>query len=315
MKKVLVFGAAGNIGLELIKYLLSEGKYEITAVDLRNRRSHHNLKKYRRRINIVYGDMNDHILIDNLVAEHDYIYLVAGVIPPLGDLKKSLLKEMEYNGIKNVLRGVKAYKPEAKIIYLSTTSLYGLQDKVTVKTKPDYSEFDYYIKNKLDCEALITKSAKNYVIYRIPVVLGNFKNDFPIYNVKANDDTTKFDVITSSDCAYGLVKTIDNYDKVNNHIYNMTGGKDCLINIKEYKYLLLSLYGISFRYLFTKLFVPKNFYLNQISDADKLEDILHFRSETITSYRIRIKRSKQYYHRRIARLLAIPFLPNIDKEV
>ena len=26
MKKVLIFGAAGNIGLELIKYLLSEGK-------------------------------------------------------------------------------------------------------------------------------------------------------------------------------------------------------------------------------------------------------------------------------------------------
>ena len=65
MKKVLIFGAAGNIGLELIKYLLSEGKYEITAVDLKNRRSYKSLKKYRRRINIIYGDMNDHLLIDN----------------------------------------------------------------------------------------------------------------------------------------------------------------------------------------------------------------------------------------------------------
>ena len=31
MKKVLVTGAAGAIGLSLIKYLLAEGKYEITA--------------------------------------------------------------------------------------------------------------------------------------------------------------------------------------------------------------------------------------------------------------------------------------------
>jgi nucleoside-diphosphate-sugar epimerase len=37
MKKVLVTGAAGTIGINVIKYLLSEGKYEITAVDLKNR--------------------------------------------------------------------------------------------------------------------------------------------------------------------------------------------------------------------------------------------------------------------------------------
>lgn len=312
MKKVLIFGAAGNIGLELIKYLLSEGKYEITAVDLKNRRSYKVLKKYRRRINIVYGDMNDRILIDNLVVNHDYVYLLAGVIPPLGDLKKSLLKEMEYNGIKNVLRGIKAYNPDSKVIYLSTTSLYGLQSKITVKTKPQYAEFDYYIKNKLDCEALIKKEVKNYVIYRIPVVLGNFINDYPIYNIKAN---TKFEVITNSDCAYGLVKTIDNYDKVNKHIYNMTGGSDCTLTLKEYHHLLLSLNGLTFRYLFTKFFVPKNFYSTMLDDSNELEDILHFRSETIESYRIKIKRSKHYYRRRVARLLALPFLPNIDKEV
>ena len=235
MKKVLIFGAAGNIGLELIKYLLSEGKYEITAVDLKNRRSYKSLKKYRRRINIIYGDMNDHLLIDNLVNNHDYIYLLAGVIPPLGDLKKTLLKEMEYNGIKNVLRGVKAYNSNAKIIYLSSTSIYGLQENVTVKTKPKYDEFDYYIKNKLDCENLIKKSAKNDVSYRIPAVLGNFINDYPIYNIKAN---TKFEVITNSDCAYGLVKTLDNYDKVNKHIYNMTGGTNCSLSLKEYNHLI-----------------------------------------------------------------------------
>ena len=37
MKKVLVTGAAGVIGQKVIKYLLSEGKYEITALDLRTK--------------------------------------------------------------------------------------------------------------------------------------------------------------------------------------------------------------------------------------------------------------------------------------
>jgi len=50
VKKVLVTGAAGIIGRKVIGYLLSEGKYEITALDLRNKSSQKVLKKYRRRI-------------------------------------------------------------------------------------------------------------------------------------------------------------------------------------------------------------------------------------------------------------------------
>ena len=36
MKKVLVTGAAGTIGIRTIKYLLSEGKYDVTALDIKN---------------------------------------------------------------------------------------------------------------------------------------------------------------------------------------------------------------------------------------------------------------------------------------
>ena len=57
MKKVLVTGAAGSIGIQVIKYLLAEGKYEITALDLRNKNVSKRLKKFRRRINILYGDV------------------------------------------------------------------------------------------------------------------------------------------------------------------------------------------------------------------------------------------------------------------
>ena len=72
MKKVLVTGAAGSIGLNVLKYLLSEGKYEITALDLKNKKSIKNLKKYQNRINVIYGDVNDEVLMHSLVKEHDY---------------------------------------------------------------------------------------------------------------------------------------------------------------------------------------------------------------------------------------------------
>ena len=79
MKKVLVTGASGIIGKCVIKYLLSEGKYEITIVDLKNHKSTQALRKYRKRVNIVYGDITDSILVDALVRDHDYIINLAGI--------------------------------------------------------------------------------------------------------------------------------------------------------------------------------------------------------------------------------------------
>ena len=48
MKKVLITGAAGTIGRNVIKYLLSEGKYEITALDIKTPRNKRYLNKYRK---------------------------------------------------------------------------------------------------------------------------------------------------------------------------------------------------------------------------------------------------------------------------
>jgi len=73
MKKVLVTGAAGCIGGLVLKYLLSEGKYEITALDVKNKKTINSFKKYKRRVNIIYGDINDSILTEALVKDHDYI--------------------------------------------------------------------------------------------------------------------------------------------------------------------------------------------------------------------------------------------------
>ena len=67
MKKVVIFGGAGSIGLSLIKYLLSEGKYEITVVDLKNKETIKRLKKYKKRVNIIYSDCFDRGLIDFLI--------------------------------------------------------------------------------------------------------------------------------------------------------------------------------------------------------------------------------------------------------
>ena len=129
MKKILVTGAAGSIGKKVIKFLLSEGKYEITALDLKNKSSYKALKKYNRRINVIYGDITDPILIDGLVKEHDYIIHLACIKPSISVLKEKISYEIDYKGSENIVRAITFYNPKCFLIFPSTTNVYGKKEK------------------------------------------------------------------------------------------------------------------------------------------------------------------------------------------
>jgi len=177
MKKVLVTGAAGSIGLFIKKYLLSEGKYEITALDLKNSGSFKRLKRYRRRINIVYGDVTDPVLMDALVKDHDYIIHLAGVMPPLADMKKDLSNIIDYKGTENIIRSISFFNPDCYLIYPSSTTVYGKKDEeVTVKTKTNVKEDEYYSNTKVEIEKLERKvMEKGFSIVPTKVYFNNGK--------------------------------------------------------------------------------------------------------------------------------------------
>lgn len=310
MKRVLVTGASGSIGLYTIKYLLSEGKYEITALDLKNNGSYKRLKRYRRRINIVYGDVTDPILMDALVKDHDYIIHLAGVMPPLGEIKKDLCKLIDYKGTENIIRSISFFNPNCYLIYPSSTTVYGdNQNKVTVKTKENINETEYYSATKFAVEKLIKEKIKNYTIFRLPIVLGDIKKERFIYNGVNNNI---IELTTNRDAAYALVRAID-YDKeLKGKTYNLGGGENCITTYRELLIRVLEIYGITFEFILTKLFMDKTFYGHVYSDSDKLEDIIHFRNDSLASYYMRLKRSSK--SRGINRLLAKPFIWLLKKE-
>ena len=107
MKKVLVTGAGGSIGLQVIRFLLSEGKFEITALELKNINVYRRLKPFRKRINIVYGDVNDEAIVDALIKDHDVVIHLAGVLPPIANINEELCKEIDFNGTKTIVDSIK----------------------------------------------------------------------------------------------------------------------------------------------------------------------------------------------------------------
>ena len=76
--------------------------------------------------------------------------------------------------------------------------------------------------------------------------------------------------------------------------------------------MILKIYGLSTKYLLNVLFVDKNFYTHTYQDNQELEKIVEFRSDSLSSYYMRLKR--QVRGRKIAKLLAKPIILYLNRK-
>lgn len=308
MKKVLVTGAGGTIGIQVIRFLLSEGKYEVTAFDLKDRHVYNRLKRYRKRINIVYGDVCDETIIDALVKSHDVVIHLAGALPPFANVREELCREVDYGGTKTIVDSIKNYHPECFLFYASSTSVYGNHqdyESLSLKRACVIDEFDFYSKTKLECEQYIKNNIKNYSIYRLAYVLGDPKSESLIYNVNRK---SHIETISSEDAGYAFVCGIDFIDKINKKTYNVSGGEKFRLEFEDYLTQIFRTYGLSIRFLSTYFGAEKNYYGGYYTDGNKLDDLLHFRSKNLDVYYETLNKYKYRITRFLPRVLALPFV-------
>lgn len=286
MKKILVIGAGGSVGKYVIKYLLSEGKYEITGLDLKNKKNIKTLKKYQRRINIIYGDIGEESLIEALVKSHDVVINLASVMPPLGEFSEHAGLLVEYNGTENIIKAINKYNKNCYLIYGSTTSMYK-ENTTTTKEKISKNNLTNYSLNKYNTEELIKKSVNNYTILRLPIILNSIKNEPFMYNVEKN---SLVEVTTNVDAAYAFVKCIDYEKKVTKKVFNVGMGEAGRLPYHKILSNILSLYGFSIRYMLSRLFLAKNYRSPYTLDSDELDSIIHYRCDSLNNYFNRLKR-------------------------
>ena len=301
MKKVLVTGAAGSVGIQVIKYLLAEGKYEVTALDLKNKVVFKKMRRFRKRINILYGDVTDRVLIEALVKDHDVIIHLASSLPPLSDMKKGLAEIIDYDGSENIIRAISYYNPKCHLFLASTTSLYKNIENPTVKSKIELDDYDYFSQAKYKAELLVKEKLKNYTIYRIPLVLGNPLVDPFMYNVKKNSIVG---FVTKEDVAYAFVKGIKYLDKLNKKTYNVMSEEAILFNDLLQKYLKIC--GLSWEYIFGRVLLEKDYYSPVCADGELLNSVIDYQTDSLALYFKRL--SSKARKRKVAKFLAKPLI-------
>ena len=153
--KILVTGGAGFIGSHIVEYLVQRGDNVIVLDNLSNGKMQ-NMSKVSDDINFVNGDVRDYNLIEQLVKNVDGVFHEAALV----SVPESFKMQNEYfdvnvNGTENILKLAKEYG--FKIVYASSSSVYGNPKSVPIKEDDDRNPLNPYAKTKLEDELLAEK--------------------------------------------------------------------------------------------------------------------------------------------------------------
>ena len=153
--KILVTGGAGFIGSHIAEYLVQRGD-NVTVLDNLSNGKMQNMSKVSDDINFVNGDVRDYNLVEQLVKDVDGVFHEAALV----SVPESFKMQNEYfdvnvNGTENILKLAKEYG--FKIVYASSSSVYGNPKSVPIKEDDDRNPLNPYAKTKLEDELLAEK--------------------------------------------------------------------------------------------------------------------------------------------------------------
>lgn len=154
----LVTGGGGFIGSHLTEALVSQG-HNVTVIDNFTTGKKENLAKVINKIQLNEGSINDFNLLRKIIKGKDGVFHQAA----LASVQESFAKPQEYQmvnveGTKNILKIAKEFG--AKIVYASSSSVYGNPVKIPIQEDDPKNPINPYAQTKLDDEHLAAEYAK-----------------------------------------------------------------------------------------------------------------------------------------------------------
>tara|TARA_Y100000593_G_scaffold94845_1_gene196559 strand:+ start:2333 stop:3256 length:924 start_codon:yes stop_codon:yes gene_type:complete len=234
MKKVLITGAAGYIGSELIQYMIED--YEIVALDnlMYDKTS---LLRYASHSNFSFikGDVRDHSLLGDLMKDVDIIIPLAALVGfPLCDRDPDAAVAINYEANQFIADNK---RPDQLVIYPCTNSGYGTNVGVCTEESP-LKPVSLYGKTKVQAEEAY-KNVENHVTFRLATVFGpaaRMRTDLLVNNFVLK--TLREKLIVLYECEFmrnyvhihdvcrAFTFVLNNWEECKNQTYNV--GNDSL---------------------------------------------------------------------------------------
>ena len=159
--KFVVTGGAGFVGNNLVKLLVKNG-HQVTVIDNLHKGKKENLDKVIDKIEFLNLDIQDYDSMEENMQDVDGVFHQAA----LTVVQDSFKKPEEYHnvnvkGTENIFKI--AQKNNFKVVYASSSSVYGHQENVPILENYEKKPINPYGQTKLDDEELAKKYGKQGV--------------------------------------------------------------------------------------------------------------------------------------------------------
>lgn len=178
MRKLVITGALGHIGSRLIR-VLQPGEFdEVLLLDDMSTQRYSSLFNLPRGIpyRFVEGDILK-LDLDRLLQGAEAVIHLAAIANAAGSFDiQARVEEVNYQGAMRVAQACVAAR--AKLIFLSTTSVYGSQDEIVdedcpiEQLKPQSPYAESKLRAEQDLHALAVREGLHYVVLRFGTIYG-----------------------------------------------------------------------------------------------------------------------------------------------
>lgn len=262
---------------------------------------------YNPSVTVVWGDLTCYEDVAAGVSGADYVLHVGGMVSPSADYFPEKTLSVNVTAAENVARAVLAqpHRDEIKVVYIGSVAQYGdrLYPIHWGRTgDPVYaSKYDMYSVSKCRAELVIADSGiGRWVSLRQSGILypGILKQINPTaFHVPVGG---MLEWTTVEDSGRLLANVCEDWvpDEFWNRFYNISSGEQYRLANYEFEKRLMGMLGLSVEKVFEPgWFALKNFHGMWYTDADILEDYLHFRENLpLDEYFARMKKSLPFYY-------------------
>jgi nucleoside-diphosphate-sugar epimerase len=168
VKRVLVTGACGNIGANVVDLLVERG-YAVRAVDLDSPGARKTAARWAGRVEMRFGSICNEALVREVVAGVDHVIHLAAMVPPGTDVDQAAGYAVNVVATRAIIAACEAQAPPPRLTFTSTAAIWGRNAEVDGprRADEDISPSDNYSRQKAECEAMLRASTVDTVIFRI----------------------------------------------------------------------------------------------------------------------------------------------------